>query len=108
MDCSPSRYLGIVLDTGSNRVNTDRGINTDRELQTSIRRLPYGVTAKVSISSINCTFGFLANCILLDSAPLKQHDIPVHSDHPSFSVPFCENIKEQACLNQNISLHALW
>ena len=34
------------FNVGSIRVNTDRGINTDRELQTPIRRLPYGVPAK--------------------------------------------------------------
>ena len=37
-----------TTSVGSIRVNTDRGINTDRELQTPIRRLPYGVTAKGS------------------------------------------------------------
>ena len=67
-----------------------------------------GCNSKASISPIICTFGFLANCILLDSVPLKQHDIPVHSDHPYFTVPICENLKERAGLTQTILLHALW
>ena len=64
--------------------------------------------SKASISPIICTFGFFAGCILLDSVPLKQHDIPVHSDHPYLTVLICENLKERAGLNQTISLHALW
>ena len=67
-----------------------------------------GCDSKASISPIICTFGYFVDCILLDSVPLKQHNIPVHSDHPYVTVPFCENFKERAGLNQTISLHALW
>ena len=67
-----------------------------------------GCDSNASISPIICAFGFFADCILLDSVPLKRQNIPVHSDHPYFTVPFCENFKERAGLNQTISLHALW
>ena len=67
-----------------------------------------GCDSKASISPIICTFGFFADCILLDSVPLKQHNIPAHSDYPCFTVPFRENFKERAGLTQTISWHALW
>ena len=67
-----------------------------------------GCDSKASSSPIICTFGFFADCILLDSVPLKQNNITVHSEHPYFTVPFCENFKERAGLTQTISLQALW
>ena len=71
-------------------------------------KVSLGCDSKASISPIICTFGFFVDCILLDSVPLKQHNIPVHSDHPYFTVSFYENFIERAGLTQTISLYALW
>ena len=62
----------------------------------------------MSIAPIICTVGSFADCIPFDRVPLKQHNMPVHSDHLYFSVPFYENFKEWAGLNQKIWLQALW
>ena len=54
-----------------------------------------GCNSKPSISPTICLFGSYADCIPLDSVPLKQHNIHDQLDHPYFSVPFCENFKER-------------
>ena len=52
-----------------------------------------GCDSKASSSPIICTFGFFADCILLDSVPLKQNNITVHSGHPYFTVRFVKTSK---------------
>ena len=52
-----------------------------------------GRDSKASISPIICTFGYFADCILLDSDPLKQHNIPVRSDHPTLQFRFAKTSK---------------
>ena len=52
-----------------------------------------GCDSKASVSPIICTFGFFADCILLDSVPLKQHNVPVHSDHPNVQFHFVKTSK---------------
>ena len=103
--------LRICKQYLNNRVNPGKYGQRYKYGQTATNahtKASLGCDSKASSFPIICTFGFFAGYILLDSVPLKQNNITVHSEHPYFTVPFCENFKERAGLTQTISLQALW
>ena len=70
------------------RVNTDRGVNTDGELQVPHQKKFLTCGNKPSNSVRRCTFGSSAVLILQDSVPLYCRSIHVQSNNPYFRFVF--------------------